>query len=325
MLRLTLFFALMSLPVLMAVAANDLAGPKSAWTPREPLALPALTANVSSSAAGCVVVGHHVLADGSSANARVLKGAFVGMDAAQQQTFARSVLDVTANWHFEAADPSRAEAGFRLQTVGLIRAPAGASRVVAGINALPEQLQRVCQIENLAAWGEANAVSVDQARAEHSGQVVVPDPASGLLYWTYKEPLAKPGFPERAIKARVQACVVIGVSVDEQGAVTNLLVLKSDVETERGPNSRIRKLMEDSALVAVAKAHFSPGPDNLARWAAIKQVPIIFETSVSFDRFPRGATNMMERDALESHLRESDDRKRCRKLSKQELANVMQG
>lgn len=302
MLKLVMRFALLALPISTAVATDDQFGAASQWAPRQPLALPVLASDVSPDAAGCVVVGHHVLADGSSADARVLKGAFAGVGSAQQQAFARSVLEAAANWRFQAVDPEQApSAAFRLQTIGFIQVRGDAIRVVAGIEALPAQLQDVCQIKDLVAWGEANAVPVEQARAEHGGQIVVPDPATGGLYWVYKKPVDRPVFPPAAIRAGVDACVVVGLTVDESGAVTKSLMLKSDMDGELGPRRHIRKLVENSALVATAKASFAPGPDNLRRRAAIMQVPIGYQT----------------------RLRGRPPKSNCEKLTAQELEKVM--
>lgn len=277
MLKRVLVFILIALPVSAALADNDVIGAASEWVPQEPLALPALASDVSSSAAGCVVVGHHVLGNGSSENARVLKGAFAGVDAAQQAAFAESVLDAAAAWRFHSSEPEHPEAAFRLQTIGFTQAQGTTDRVIAGFEALPKQLQDVCQIKDLAAWGEANAVPVEQARAKHGSQITVPDSTTGALYWVEKTPMGTPIFPAVAIKANTDACIVVGLAVDEAGAVTKMTVVRSDIDSNLGPSSRIRKPLEDSAMVAAATATFSPGPDNLSRHASIMQVPIAYK------------------------------------------------
>lgn len=306
------------LPLASAFAAGQ--GPDSApvWKARAPIALPELPPDLPATAAGCVVVGLHVLADGSSDGARVMTGAYTGgTEAPQQQEFARRVLASAKHWHFEALRPGSAKATFQMQTLGYVPADGLAHRVVVGVESLPQKLRGICQITELATWGEANAVSIERARADHDREVVVPNPATGESYWVYKTSIEKPVFPVDAIKAGVQACIVFGVVVEEDGVPSNLLLLRSEVETERGHSDRISRQMESSAAAAIATARFAPGPDNLGRRAAIVQVPIGYTTRESSGFRPDLVEENVERELRDGDLPQ------CKGLSKQELDSIL--
>lgn len=304
------------LPLSMAYGGNDLIGQQPRWNARQPLALAELPAGMPANAAGCVVVGFHVLADGSTAKARMMKGAFAGgVTTKQQRAFAIQALGSVSRWRFDPVVADWKPALFRLATIGFGPGKEAKNRVVTGLDGLPEPLQAACQIKDLAAWGDANAMAVDKARSEHGGKIALPDPSTGEAFWVFKKAIAMPKFPTEAIRDGVEACILLGLVVDESGKATDVMLLDSKVKADTGPNSRHRRELEELAMTAASYARFAPGPDNLERWAAVVQVPLQFSTS----GIARARTRVEAMQKLQELASPATGSIECRKLGKQEL------
>lgn len=262
-----------------AAVSRDPVLSKSAppWVARDSLQAPTVPTGIPADAAGCLVVGHHVLVDGSTAKARIMQGAYTSNVAAQHQTAFEAVsLAVADQWRFRykgynnepTASFNTVVVGFG--AVGVTDAP----RAVIGIEAQDARVQPSCNID-LAAWGEQNAIPVEEARARQDQDMLLKRPGDPASYWTGT---IVPGrYPPDAARHGAQACVVVGFRVGVDGVPSDYRIVYLSLAGVDSP--RFRKQFERSALAAAAAWRYSPGPDNLGRRPEFVQVPMDFRLS----------------------------------------------
>ncbi|MDN5781862.1 MAG: hypothetical protein L0H23_07540, partial [Luteimonas sp.] len=112
--------------------------PPPPWVARDTLQAPTVPTDVPASAAGCLIVGHHVLVDGSTAKARIMQSAYTGNVAPQDRTgFEAATLAIADRWRFQYNGPqSKPFASFNMVVVGFGAASVpDAPRAVIGIEA----------------------------------------------------------------------------------------------------------------------------------------------------------------------------------------------
>jgi TonB family protein len=250
-----------------------------AWRLAQGAALPALDGGVPADAMGCVALGYHVDAEGRVVAPRVLQGAFRGIDPHAQEAFGDAVATAASGWRHarvEGAMPSVPwHSTFLVQAVGFLPGPAaGQGRVVLGVDAQDARLREHCHVDDLARWGEANAVPADEAVARNGEEVALLEPGQPMLLWVPRGPLQAPGYPNDGLRRGISACVVVGHVVRADGTVDGLRIVSS--RFSKGPTDKLRKQFEAQAAAAVASGRFSPGPDNLSRTPQFLQIPITF-------------------------------------------------
>jgi TonB family protein len=241
--------------------------------------LPALDGGVPADAMGCVALGYHVDGNGRVVAPRVLQGAFSGIDQPAQEAFGEAVASAASDWRharIEGATPSVPwHTTFLVQAVGFLpEAAAGQGRVVLGVDAQDARLREHCNVDDLAGWGEANAIPVDEAVARNGDNVAMLEPGQPTLLWVPRGPLQAPGYPNDGLRRGISACVVVGQVVRADGTVDGLRIVSS--RFSKGPTDKLRKQFEAQAAAAVASGRFAPGPDNLSRTPQFLQVPITF-------------------------------------------------
>lgn len=251
--------------------------PPPPWVASDTLQAPTVPTGIPADAVGCLVVGHHVLVDGSTAKARIMQGAYTGNVAPQDRTeFEAASLAAADQWRFQYKGRlSKPAASFNMVVVGF--GPASvpdASRAVIGIEAQDARVQPSCKLD-LVQWGEQNAIPVEEARARDDRDMLLARPGDPASYWTGTN---VPGrYPVDAVRQGVQACVVVGFRVGVDGVPSDYRILFSSLSGANSP--RFRKQFEQSALTAAAAWRYSPGPDNLRRRPEFMQVPMDFRLS----------------------------------------------
>lgn len=249
-------------------------GPRA--VPKGDLVLPALAAGLPQGSAGCVVIWHHVVA-GRSEKPRVLTGAFTAnVDAGHQQAFAVAAIDAARRWQFEPKVPGSGESAFRMETLGFLPTADGRMHVAVGVDNQHERLRDACRVDDLAAWGEQNAVSVQLARERNGDKVLLRQPGETAWFWIAAA-MAPPRYPLGAAMADISACVVVGFIVGEDGAVRDVRIMATEYSTP--PLRPVRNQLEAAAAIAAGQWRFSPTPDNLGRIAEFMQAPVTFNTA----------------------------------------------
>jgi hypothetical protein len=268
-------FALLCLVPVLATAAATEVDDSVDWQPRGALAVPDLPEAIPAMSAGCVVVGHHVLADGSTAHPRIMKGAFTSrVDRQMQVDFSARVLKVVPRWQFDHVGEGDPSPRFHMEAVGFLPAGAGGPRVVAGAARQFEGLRDICKIDDLAAWGQQNAIPLEQALARNGDKVLVRGPGSLGTYWVPAGERTPPRYPSTGHAHGIYGCVVVGFTVQPDGSVGGLKITRSDLLG--GPDKRMRQAMVSAAASALATWRYAPGPDNLSRLPEFMQVPVEF-------------------------------------------------
>lgn len=248
--------------------------------PKGDLVLPALAAGLPQGSAGCVVIWHYVVA-GRSEKPRVLTGAFTAnVDAGQQQAFSAAAIDAARRWQFQpkAANPvaGAGESPFRMETVGFLPTADGRMHVAVGVDNQHERLRDACRVDDLAAWGEKHAVSVQLARERNGDKILLRQPGASASFWIGAD-MAPPRYPPGAAMADISACVVVGFIVGEDGAVRDVRIMATEYSTP--PLRPVRNQLEGAAASAAADWRFSPAPDNLGRIAEFMQAPVTFNVA----------------------------------------------
>jgi hypothetical protein len=247
----------------------------SAWMPAGRLTLPAAPDGVNDASAGCVVVLHHILPDGRSAGARVLQGGFTrDVTQAAQLAFYDAAMDSTNGWRFKAKRKAPAKE-HRTVVVGFTAATSPeASRHVEGIDLQDARVRSACVLEDLGDWGKRNAVLVDEALARNDTRILVPAKDQPVLLWVADGALAPPRYPMGYVKQNIVGCVVVGFVIGADGIPGQFRVMES--RTSPPLSARDRQAFEGSALMAVSKWRFAPGPNNLERFQEFRQSTIKF-------------------------------------------------
>lgn len=243
------------------------------------LALPALSAAVPVGAAGCVVLGYHVMPDGSVANPQMLKGAFT-RDVSEdlREVFSRGVIAAATQWRYQLPDRDDEVASYETETVGFARDGADGPRYVVGANQQAEPLRAVCRIDDLPAWGEQNAIPLEQAQVRNGDKVILRTPGEPFARWLPKA-TRPPRFPLDGHQLGVNACVLVGFVVRSDGSVDSLKILSSEFSPRPAP--RIREMFENASVLSFADRTYAPGPDNLDRIAEFRQEPVTFRVDGS--------------------------------------------
>lgn len=255
--------------------------PASQWIAKGELAIPAVPTGIPAVSAGCLTIGHHVLADGSVAKPRVLRGAFTAnIDDAQRGIYTAAALESAASWRFTpTATNKKSNPSFTRETIGFVPdAAIGQMRKLSNADGMPKNLSEQCEVADLAAWGEANAVTVEHARAQSGDKIIVRKPGDPSSFWVAKD-MTPPRYSYEAVRAGVQACIIVGFIIQADGQPTGFRIMSSALD---GPAPRpLRTLLEDSSVVAASKWRFAPGPDNLGRIPQFEQVPVTFSLNNS--------------------------------------------
>lgn len=116
---------------------------------------------VPQGSAGCLVVGYHILADGTTAKPRVMQGGYTkGTSDEVQAMFAEAVLSAASGWRFGYQGRFiRPIPEFRWTVVGY--SPAGTGSGIAtnlGLKAQDARVRTACQLDDLATWGTTHAL-----------------------------------------------------------------------------------------------------------------------------------------------------------------------
>lgn len=246
------------------------------WAAESPMTEPSLPAGMPPKSIGCVVVGFSVLADGSTVAPRVMKGTFSNdVPPELQDAFSREVVETARVWRYRAIRPSKG--GFRWETVGFIM-PEGDSATQAALRIGPKAqaapLDSACDIADLAEWGEEHAVPFEPAMRNAEAKVLVQDDSRPGVYWLQTGRRLMPNFPDGALQAGMEACMVIGYMVKADGSVAVPRVVMSNYGW--GADGMTRRRFENAALNAVKKWRYSPGPDNLDRLPQLMQGKLEF-------------------------------------------------
>ena len=269
------------------------------WAARDTLQVPALPADVPSSAAGCLVVGHHILIDGTTAKARIMQGAYTGNVAAQDRAgFEAATLAIADRWRFQyTGRKSKPSASFNMIVVGFGPASVpGAPRAVIGIEAQDARVQSSCKLD-LVEWGERNAIPVEEARARDDQDMLFNRPDDPASYWTGK---ITPGrYPVDAARYGAQGCVVVGFRIGVDGVPSEYRILSSYLVNAK--SDRFRRQFEQSALTAAAAWRYSPGPDNLWRRPEFMQVPMDFRLGMGKATFTCESVDLVGAAAEATH------------------------
>lgn len=232
--------------------------------------MPELPHGIDGKGIGCVVLGMDVLKDGSTQQPMVLQGAFNGrVTQAQQRRFAEAVIEAARAWRFDFVGAGTPQRNYVMQSIGF--GAGGGSRMVIGIEAQAESLREGCEVRNLAAWGERNAIPVDKAIELHGDRVAIPGEGGPQLWLISRhEP---PRYPPASVRAGYNACVVIGFVVGSNGKTSQFKIVSSRSFAAPKPE---RRVFEDASLVAAASWTYSPSPANLQRLPQFMQVPVDF-------------------------------------------------
>ncbi|MGQ4661527.1 energy transducer TonB [Lysobacter sp. F6437] len=225
---------------------------------------PGLPDGIDGKGVGCVVLGMGVLKDGSVVQPMVLQGAFNGwVTEAQRRRFSEAAIEAARTWRFRFAGKGKPMPGYVMHTVDLAGGESSRAQV--------ETLRESCRVDDLAAWGERNAIPVDKATELHGDRVALPDEDSPDLWLSSRfEP---PGYPSAAVRAGYSACVVVGFVVGSDGRTSQFKVVSS--RSFEAPKPQ-RTMFEDASLVAAASWTYSPSPINLRRMPQFMQVPVDF-------------------------------------------------
>ena len=242
------------------------------WVASTALAGPLLPADIPAQSAGCVVVGYHVLADGSVDRAMVMGGAYTANIAqAQQLGFERDVLERMKQWRFKSDTPSETPwTGFRTETVGFVPMPgAGGARVVTGATAQSKSLRGLCGVPDLAAWGTKNAISVDEARVRNHGKPIVSQADTDIGYWIRIGELRGAPYPASAFQAQAGGCVAMDFVIREDGVPDTIQVVWS--KFVGSPTGGIKRALQHAAMDAVSQWRYAPHPENPERAPALQR------------------------------------------------------
>jgi TonB family protein len=246
------------------------------WKPTEPRMLDDTSFSAApADGAGCVIVGYHILRNGTVAKARVMQGAFTGgTPEAVQKAFTEAALAAAAGWEFRYvgrfAEP---EPEFEWTVLGYGRAGRGQPRkAIVGVDEQDDRVRAACQLERLADWGKRQAVAVE-AVPDHKDRILFPYEEPANAFWVVDGDMMPPRYPVAAASRRIQGCVVVGAMIGKEGKATQFRVMRS--MTSRS-DAKVRKLFENASVQAVAQWRFAPGPDNPARVPAFLQFPIDF-------------------------------------------------
>lgn len=257
--------------------------PSPQWLPQGDLVMPPVPAGVPVVSAGCLIIGHHIRTDGSVAAPRVLRGAFTANVNAQQiDAYTAAALRAAYAWRFRFDDkhkkheePAKPQAMFHMQTAGFAPAMDGGQlQLLSDLAKLPGNVREQCQVADLAAWGEANAIPVEQARQKNGDKILVKEAGNPAVYWTSIGGLKPPTYPSGMVMALTDACIVVGFTVGADGVPDKFRIMSSKFSGPVPPPTR--KGAENNAVFAASQWRFSPGPDNLIRMPEFMQVPISY-------------------------------------------------
>lgn len=247
---------------------------------------------LDSNAAGCVVAGLQIGADGRVKRALVLQGAFTArVDEAQRVQVQRAIRSDLLQWTFKPrkrrSRPSATH--FDIVTVGFGPVAAGtASRTLVGAERQDRRLGEACRIASLADWGKRNAIAVEQAMQRHSDQIIFTGSDDDRLMWT-GDRMQPPIYPPAAYMSGVDGCVEVAFLVREDGKTDRIKVISVESRSRRQDKESLGAL-EQATLLAVTEWSFAPGPDNLDRRPVLMSVPVEFSLGGSRLEGCEGAT-----------------------------------
>lgn len=246
------------------------------WTPVAPQVVQiAGVPTLPEGGAGCLVVGYYVMADGTTANARVMQGAYTkGTSDQAREAFADAALAAAGSWKFQYKGPLRRPGpAFKWNVVGF--GPAGnelRTEAVPGLEAQDPRVRRACDIVDLATWGTKHAVPPDKVPAHD--RILTPYDEPSEAFWTAVGDLMPPRYPAGAYKRDVEGCVIVGVIVGQDGVPSRFRIVES--RFPRGTSEKGKKLLEEAAGRGVSQWRFAPGPDNPQRIPAFLRFPVDF-------------------------------------------------
>lgn len=273
------FAALLMLALASGISSADelseATTPSIVWKTKAHPPIPlSVLSDMPGASAGCLVIGYHILKDGSVARQRVMQGAYtVDVPAPAQQVFAEAALKTMAGWSFEA-DHANAQPMFGWTAVGF--APSdGHSSPVIGTDQQDVRVRTACEIKDMVAWSERNAFPLDSPEVVRDGRIfAVPPEQPRAAFWVMTGQFIPPVYPPAAARAGVDGCVVVGFVVGNDGKTDQFRVMKS--RPNGSVNGPAAKGLENAAIYAASKWRFSPGPDNPRRMPALLQIPVDF-------------------------------------------------
>lgn len=240
--------------------------------PAGELRAPVLPEGVPAGGLGCVVVGYFVRPDGSITGGRILQGAYASaVPQAVRDGFQARALEAAEGWRFVHREARPDAVHFGMQLVGF-RDNAGAAIAVVGAEGQDERVRAACGIRDLADWGDRNAIPV--AQAVRDDRMLARRPGDPHLYWTVAGDMTPPRYPGDAIRAGIEACVVVGFKVGVDGVPGDFRIMSTDLRGVQ--DKRYREAFEAVALQAASTWRYAPGPDNLVRMPEFMQVPVDF-------------------------------------------------
>lgn len=226
--------------------------------------MPGLPDGIDGKGIGCVVLGMGVLEDGSTVQPMVLQGAFNGrVTETQRRLYSEAAIEAVRSWRFRFVGEGEPRPGYVIHTTDFTAGESTRAQI--------ETLRESCRVDDLAAWGERNAIPVDKAIELHGDRVALPDEDSPQLWLISRQ--EPPGYPLAAVHAGYNACVVVGFVVGSNGRTSQFKVVSSKSFAAPKPE---RRMFEDASLVAAASWTYSPSPTNLQRLPQFMQVPVDF-------------------------------------------------
>jgi hypothetical protein len=224
---------------------------------------------------GCVAVGYFVRPDGSITGARILQGAYASaVPQAVRDGFQARTLEAVEGWRFAYREARPDAVHFGMQLVGF-RDNGGTAVAVVGAEGQDKRVRAACEIRDLADWGNRNAIPV--AQAVRDDRMLARRPGDPHLYWTVAGDMTPPRYPSDAVRAGVEACVVVGFKVGVDGVPGGIRIMSTELHGVR--DKRYQEAFEAVAVQAASAWRYAPGPDNLARMPEFMQAPVEFRLS----------------------------------------------
>ncbi len=225
--------------------------------------------------AGCLVIGHYILADGTTGKSRVMQGAYTkGTPAEAQKAFADAALTASASWKYRYKGRfTRPEPAFEWTVAGY--RPTNDERrleAVEGLEAQDPRVRAACDIVDLATWGARHARTAGQLPA--SDKILLPYEEPSEAFWAAIGEMTPPRYPPAAFQSGVEGCVIVGMVVKADGVPDQFRIMES--RTSHGADARAKKLLENASAHAASQWRFAPGPDNPERIPALLQIPVDF-------------------------------------------------
>lgn len=248
------------------------------WLPiaRQSVSLPQLDA-LPQGGAGCLVVGYYILADGTTARARIMQGAYTrATPETVQATFGEAALAAAHGWRFRYEGRFiRPIPKFERTVVGYSRAGNGSETVITmGVDAQDSRVRTACGLDDLGTWGTRHALPAKESPAQD--KVLFPYAEPSEAFWSAIGEMTPPRYPPEVFQSGIEGCVVVGMLVGSDGVPDQFRIMESSTSKGKGMDARKKKLLENASVSAMSRWRFAPGPDNPGRIPAFLQIPVDF-------------------------------------------------